>query len=129
MTSVTDAVTLSGAEHGLSLLRLLGALGVVLVAFWVFARVMRALNGSASGSSAGLNVVGSLSLGQRERLVVLDAGDERIVLGITAHTITRVHAMPTPPEAALQASTATADGSVGTAFADRLRAALQRTPS
>jgi len=129
MNPVSDALSVPGAEHGLSLLRLLGALGVVLVAFWLFARLMRQLNGSSHTAVAGLRVVGSLSLGQRERLVVLEADGERIVLGVTAQTITRVHAMDgvaePPPGAA--GNRLVLPG--GAAFADRLRSALQRQPS
>jgi len=130
MNPMSDALSLPGAaDHGLSLLRLLGALGVVLVAFWLFARLMRQLNGAGNRSVAGLRVLGSLSLGQRERLVVLEADGERIVLGVTAQTVTRVHAMPAPPGETVPDHEPDAGLPAGPAFAARLRHALQRGPS
>jgi len=129
MNPVTDALNLPGAGHGLSLLRLLGALGVVLVAFWLFARLVRQLNGAGNSAVAGLRVVGSLSLGQRERLVVLEAEGERIVLGVTAHTVTRVHAMEALPSSGEPLASPGPVLPTGLAFAERLRGALQRQSS
>ena len=37
-----------------------------------------------------MKIVGSLALGPRERLVMVDDGKEVILLGVTAHSINRV---------------------------------------
>ncbi|RWR03921.1 flagellar assembly protein FliO [[Pantoea] beijingensis] len=47
-----------------------------------------------------LNISASVSLGQRERVVVVDMEDARLVLGVTAQHITHLHTLPPkPPEA------------------------------
>ena len=72
------------------------ALLLVLVVFWVFARIMRQLQGTRGTIHSGLRVVGTLSLGQRERVVVVQAGDEQLVLGVTASQINTLHVLAKP---------------------------------
>ncbi|ASJ71782.1 flagellar biosynthetic protein FliO [Granulosicoccus antarcticus] len=72
------------------------ALILVLLVFWVFARVMRQLQGARGVIHSGLKVVGALSLGQRERVVVVQAGDAQLVLGVTATQINTLHVLTTP---------------------------------
>ena len=79
-----------------TLARLSLALALVLLAFWGCARLMRRLQRASEGGGAGLRVVGGLSLGQRERLVVVQAGDEQLLLGVSAGRIERLHVLDTP---------------------------------
>lgn len=72
------------------------ALILVLLVFWVFARVMRQLHGAKGVLHSGLKIVGALSLGQRERVIVVQAGDEQLVLGVTANQINTLHVLTTP---------------------------------
>ncbi len=69
-----------------------------------------------------LNITASLSVGQREKIVLLALPDCQLLLGITAQQITHLHTLPaaeTTPEAP--------NGSAaGTPFADRLRALLEK---
>lgn len=69
---------------------------VVLSVFWVFARVMRRLNGIHSGVQDGLKVVTAISLGQRERIVVVQAGATQLLLGVTANQISALHVLEEP---------------------------------
>ncbi|MBP2167162.1 flagellar protein FliO/FliZ [Erwinia toletana] len=48
--------------------------------------------------SQSLNISASVSVGQRERVVIVDVDDARLVLGVTAQTITHLHTLP--PKAA-----------------------------
>jgi len=72
------------------------ALLLVLLVFWIFARVMRQLQGTRGTLHSGLNIVGTLSLGQRERVVVVQAGDEQLVLGVTASQVNMLHVLARP---------------------------------
>lgn len=72
------------------------ALILVLLVFWVFARVMRQFHGVKGNLHSGLKFVGSLSLGQKERVIVIQAGDEQLVLGVTANQINTLHVLATP---------------------------------
>ena len=94
------------------------ALILVLLVFWVFARVMRQLHGAKGTIHSGLKIVGALSLGQRERVIVVQAGDEQLVLGVTASQINTLHVLTTP----LSSGGNDANGD----FRQKLSAALKR---
>lgn len=72
------------------------ALILVLLVFWVFARIMRQLHGAKGAVHSSLKIVGALSLGQRERVIVIQAGDEQLVLGVTASQINTLHVLSKP---------------------------------
>lgn len=57
-----------------------------------------------SQQAAGLSVVAQLSLGARERVVVLEAGERWILLGVTAHSISRLGSLPKGTVATAQAT-------------------------
>lgn len=94
------------------------ALLLVLLVFWVFAKVMRQLQGPRGNIHAGLRVVGALSLGQRERVVVVQAGDQQLVLGVTASHINTLHVLSKPLD--------TSDSQDLGDFRQKLSAALKR---
>ncbi|MEE9320393.1 MAG: flagellar biosynthetic protein FliO [Granulosicoccus sp.] len=97
------------------------ALVVVLGVFWLFARLMKQLQGTKGSGDSGLQIVGALAVGQRERLLVVQAGDEQIVLGVTAHQISKLHVLDTP---VLVTGIATEEP--GGDFRQKLKAALKR---
>jgi flagellar protein FliO/FliZ len=72
------------------------ALAFVLVAFWLVARVMRHLQGPQGRAHTSLHIVGALSLGNREKIVVVQAGDEQLVLGVTASQVNKLHVLNQP---------------------------------
>ena len=100
------------------------ALIVVLIVFWIFARIMRQVQGFQGGMHRRLKIVGALSVGQRERVVVVQAGDQQLVLGITATQINTLHVLDKPlgyeTDSRKEPSTAQGD------FKTKLSAALSR---
>lgn len=98
--------------------KLVVALLLVLGAFWIFARIMRQVHGHHNNTNNALQVVGSLSLGQRERIVVVQVGDEQLVLGVTSSQINTLHLLPKP----LTSSVTTDEGE----FRKKLKSALNR---
>lgn len=80
----------------LTLGKLAAALMVVLLVFWVFARVMKQLQAGQGGVHSSLQIVATLPLGQRERVVVVQAGDTQLVLGVTASSIQNLHVLDQP---------------------------------
>ncbi|RPH21562.1 flagellar type III secretion system protein FliO [Buttiauxella warmboldiae] len=101
------------ASTGSPLVQVSGALTAIIVfilfAAWVAKRFSFA---QKTGSSKELKVSASCSVGPRERVVIVDVQDARLVLGITAGQITHLHtlpaaavsenASPTPPPADFQ---------------------------
>lgn len=94
------------------------ALLIVLIVFWVFAKFMKQMQVGQVGSLNGLKVIGALSLGQRERVVVVEVGKEQLVLGVTSSAINTLHVLETPISA--PAPTELGD------FKQKLNAALKR---
>jgi flagellar protein FliO/FliZ len=84
------------------LLGLLAVLAVIGVLSWALRHVMR-----PGGAAGGLiQVVGSTSLGTRERVVLIQVGGEQVLVGVTPgrlqtlHVLDRPVALPDPAEPA-----------------------------
>lgn len=70
---------------------LLGIIALILAAAWLAKRVGFA--GKTAGAR-GLKVSASTTVGPRERVVIVDVEDARLVLGITASNISLLHTLP-----------------------------------
>lgn len=60
------------------------------IAIWL----LKKLGAGVPASHAGLRVIGQLPLGPRERIVIVEAGDRWLLLGVTAAQINRVGTLP-----------------------------------
>jgi flagellar protein FliO/FliZ len=78
-----------------------------------------------TGNSAGLRVVAAISLGGRERVMVIEVGDQWIVVGASPGRINALATMPRQegiePSAALAANMPSASG-----FADWLKQTIDK---
>ena len=63
---------------------------------WGCARVLRRWQRFGSSSGHGLQVIASLPLGARERLVLVQAGEQQILLGLTPTQITPITELSEP---------------------------------
>lgn len=98
-----SAPVAEGSSIGSLLFGLLAVVAVIPAALWLLKR----MGPSQQAQVAGLKVIAQLPLGPRERIVVLEAGDRWLLLGVTATTITRIGTLPkgaTPPPSAAIAS-------------------------
>ncbi|NNJ92745.1 MAG: flagellar biosynthetic protein FliO [Gammaproteobacteria bacterium] len=70
-------------------------LGLVLVLALIFALawLFRRYGNVASFNRSNIHVVGGVSLGSRERAVLLDVEGEQILVGVTPNQITRLHVL------------------------------------
>lgn len=82
----TEAVS-SSVPTATSMLKLGLMLGVVIFMFVAFAWVMKRMSGLSPRGGEGMKVSGGVSLGQRERLVVVEVDQQRLLLGVTPHSI------------------------------------------
>ena len=86
-----DSPGVSGSAIGQMILGL--ALIIGLLFFGAFA--LRKLNGGRGfGQTGPLRIVGGLMIGPRERIVMIEAGDSWIVIGIVPGQIRTLHTMP-----------------------------------
>lgn len=96
MKTQTTAVQQQPAVNSSSpLVQVSGALTAIilfiLLAAWLAKRFGIA---GKSASTRGLKISASCNLGPRERVVVIDVEDARLVLGVTASQITHLHTLP-----------------------------------
>ena len=106
-------------------LSLLAVLAMVFAAAWAFKRLQ--LKG---GPAAGLlRIVAGASVGQRERVLVLEVHDTWLVVGVAAGQVRALHSMPRPADAAIPASPAAAGtgSEPPRSFAELLRGLRPRT--
>ncbi|KGT96025.1 flagellar assembly protein FliO [Erwinia typographi] len=82
---------------------------LILACGWLARRFGFAPRRSVRGQN-DLKVSNSCQLGQRERVVIIDVEDARLVLGVTAQQITHLHTLPPrPPQDNSEPPAATAD--------------------
>lgn len=90
----TAPVTMpSGSATG-SLLQTLFALVAVLALLAGLAWVLKRYGPKVGGGTANLRIVGSLNLGGRERLLVVEVGDQWIVVGASPGRVNALATMP-----------------------------------
>lgn len=77
-------------------------LGLLLVVglIFVLAWLMRRVQSIGPGNAQVIELVGSRALGPRDRLVLVQVGEEQILLGITPGRITPLHVLKTPVDTA-----------------------------
>lgn len=85
---------------------LLGIIVLILAAAWVIKRLGFAPRGPRT---RGLKVAASTSLGPRERVVIVEVEDARLVLGVTASQINVLHTLPLAPAVAEEEPASPAD--------------------
>ncbi|WP_237738550.1 flagellar biosynthetic protein FliO [Idiomarina xiamenensis] len=66
---------------------------VVLALIFVLAAALRKLN-TRMQRGGGMQVLSSLSLGQKERLLVVQVGDDKLLLGVTPHAVQLLKTLP-----------------------------------
>lgn len=71
---------------------LLLVVGLIFALAWLMRRVQRGVPGNAQV----IEMVGSRAIGPRDRLVLVQVGDEQILLGVTPGQITALHVLKAP---------------------------------
>ncbi|MES1956489.1 flagellar biosynthetic protein FliO [Salinisphaera hydrothermalis] len=93
-TTPSSGADLPGNLIGRTSIALIAVIGVILVCAWALKR----LGFQRDRASQSLPIVASRSLGQRERVVVIEVEDEWLVLGVTPQNITALHRRPAPAD-------------------------------
>lgn len=112
-----EAVPQPGDYFSQILLSLIFILMIIFAAAWLLRRYGR-FPGVAEGN---LRVLGALSVGPRERILLLQAGKEQIVVGVTTSKISKLHQLSEPVEVEQKPLSNFAGG----AFSQRLQEAMQ----
>jgi flagellar protein FliO/FliZ len=104
-----------------SLLQLAFGLIVVLGAIGFGAFLLRRLGKYSTPMSEALRILGGVSLGARERAVLLQVGDQQLLLGVAPGRVQTLHVLERP---IVESAPATLVGANG--FAERLAGLMKR---
>lgn len=114
---VGTASTRPGDYLGQILVSLLLVLLIIFVSAWILKRY-----GRVSGSLEGhLRILGALGVGQRERILLLQVGDEQLLVGVTTSHISLLHRLEVPIEVEHNNV-----ASISNTFSQRLQEALKQ---
>ncbi|MEM1187746.1 MAG: flagellar biosynthetic protein FliO [Pseudomonadota bacterium] len=78
------------------LAQVLGSLMLVFVCLFAVVYLLRRFNGVRIGPGTPLRVLGSASVGQREKVVLLEAGKEQLLLGVAQGSVRTLHVFDKP---------------------------------
>lgn len=112
--AVGESVTRPSEYFGQILVSLVLVLLIIFVAAWLLRRYGR-FPGVADGH---LKVIGALSVGQRERIMLLQVGKEQILVGVTSNQISTLHQLEEPVQVKDNVP-------IGGQFSQRLQEALK----
>jgi len=90
--SIYTATPVPTSLLGSMLLALLAVLALIMILAWLVKR----FPGSALHCHNQIKMIAHLNLGQRERLLVIEVGDQQLLLGITNQHINCLHILPEP---------------------------------
>jgi len=103
---------------GITLLKMTVAMVVVLGSIWGLSTLLKRFRVPSLQNKSGLNLISSYSVGQREKLIVVQVGDEQLLLGVTSSAISKLHVLPKPLDLS--------DSSGSHSFKETLNAAMNR---
>ncbi len=87
---------LAPAHAGMGAVRVTVALLIVLGAVIVAGRMARRMRGFGGGTSAGLQLIGQLPVGPRERAVLIRVGQQQLLLGVAPGQVRTLHVFDQP---------------------------------
>jgi flagellar protein FliO/FliZ len=111
----------STASFGGALAQMLLVLFLILALLLSIAWVLRRAGLMQASMQGQLRILGSVAVGPREKVILVQVGQEQLVLGVTASEINLLHLLAEPIEI-VDAHTMSVTGG----FAERLQQALQK---
>lgn len=121
MLLVAPPAVAAPSETGSALLQMFLSLALVLALLIGTLWLMRRLRIGQASSGSAIKVVASAAVGPRENVVVVEVGDEWLVLGVAPGAVRLLQARP-------RGVLAEADRTAPAAFASRLLDALKQAP-
>lgn len=98
---MTPAVSPSSLFTGDYLLQVVGSFVVVILLLVAVLVMLKRFNGIGSSISGDMRVISSVSVGQRERAVLLQVGEQQVLVGVGPGNVRTLHVFD---EAPIQAS-------------------------
>ena len=92
----------NGALAAGYLTQLLGGLVLVILAIVILAWFLRRMPGVAGQGTSAIRVLAVRAIGHRERLMLVQVGEEQILIGVTATSVRHLHTLKQAVELAPQ---------------------------
>jgi flagellar protein FliO/FliZ len=92
----------------------------VVAVIFMLAWVMRRMGAASMKPNSLLKTVSSLSIGQRERIVLVQLGEQQLLLGVAPGRVETLHVLESPLEVNQ------GDSSISGSFADRLKSIVNK---
>jgi flagellar protein FliO/FliZ len=110
-----SAVSVTGGSY----IDVVVGLGIVVALIYMLAFFARRLNGVAYPGKVPMKILGGVSLGQRERAVLVEVGGKHLLLGIAPGRVNTLHVFDEPLDVQREKR-------AEAAFADRLKQILSQ---
>ena len=78
------------------LLQVVGSFVLVICVLLAVLLLLKRFNGAGSPRSGQMRVIASLGLGQRERAVLIEVGNEQLLVGVAPGSVNILHALSDP---------------------------------
>ena len=92
--SPVHADPMSPLAPGIAPLRVLLSLAVVVVLIGLLALLLRRFPGVGMGRAGDLRLLGTMAVGSRERVVLVETGGSRVLLGVAPGRVQTLHVLP-----------------------------------
>jgi flagellar protein FliO/FliZ len=86
----------AGLDVGQQLVQVLGSLGVVLALVLALAWLAKRLSRTRTAQTRGLRLIGGISLGAKERIVLVQVGDQQLLVGVAPGCLQTLHVLQQP---------------------------------
>ena len=125
-TSTTEKTipSLSNEPIGVSnYIQMFFGLFIIIILIVGMAWLMRRMGSMGGLSVSNLKVLGGISVGQRERVVLIQAGDTQLLVGVAPGSIRTLHVMDEP--ITVQTGSVESGSKASAGFAEKLHAAIK----
>ena len=86
------------------LLQVVGSFVLVICVLLAVLFLLKRFNGAGSSRSGQMRVIASLGLGQRERAVLIEVGNEQFLVGVAPGSVNMLHVLPDPVRSASESA-------------------------
>lgn len=115
--AVSGRITAQGGDY---LLQLFTGLIIVIICIVVLAWFARKMNRFQASGDGSLHILGGLSMGARERIVLIQVGEQQLLLGVSPGRINTLHVLDEDVTSGAPASQQTSSA-FGKHLVDRMR--------
>lgn len=107
----------SDPMSGSYLLQLVLGLIVVVLCIIALAWFAKKMNNFQSLTDDSLKIVSAINMGARERIVLLQVGEEQLLVGVSPGRINKLHVLDKP----IESTVSNLDGTAGKGFSDKFK--------